>query len=228
MDIKITGIEELDKKLREFDERLQKRVIKNALVQAAQPVLDDAISKCPIKTGALVASIKLKDLKRNKRRFGCKVEMSAGDFKGNEFYGSFLEYGYLHNKRGYPNRPKIEGKGFMRRAWDLNKDKAKELCFKYIKENLMVEVGKLEAKQARAAARIERAQRKAEREQKKIDIAKRKETAAIKKELRDKEKSAWKQLNKDQKDAAKATRKAEREAERAAKRAERAAKRGAK
>jgi HK97 gp10 family phage protein len=116
---KVEGLRELHDKLRTLDDKIAKKVIRAALKNAAQPILHAARSKAPVKSGLLVSTLTVKTgSSKRKGTITARVQTKAGDFKGEDFYGAFQEYGWMHGDTHIP------GKGFMRAAYDENKDKA--------------------------------------------------------------------------------------------------------
>jgi HK97 gp10 family phage protein len=102
-------MKELQAMLKELPDRIERRVVKNALNDAAAPILEDAQARAPILTGAVRASLRVVT-RKTKTGFTARVQTKDGDFVGNEFYASFHEYGSSHQ----PAKP------FMRPAFDHN------------------------------------------------------------------------------------------------------------
>lgn len=92
----ISDIAELDRKLAELPKKLRNKGATKATRAAAKIVLVDAKQLVPHDTGALEASIKVRARKRSRRNKGTvghSVTTSEGLFKGDEFYGGFVELG---------------------------------------------------------------------------------------------------------------------------------------
>jgi HK97 gp10 family phage protein len=136
--VEIKGLDELRRKLKDMGQALAGQVMTDILKAAADPVLNDAIAKCPTDTGTLRSSIKLNISPPAKT--GAKVAVVAGEgfFLGETFYGGFVEYGHFTGKRKgrkgvdadkYRNkqiaagRKWVAAKPFMRPAADENKDR---------------------------------------------------------------------------------------------------------
>ena len=56
-------------------------------------ILIAAQANCPVVSGDLKKSLKVRALKKKRHRYGVMVATSAGWFKGKTFYGAFVEYG---------------------------------------------------------------------------------------------------------------------------------------
>jgi HK97 gp10 family phage protein len=120
---KVEGLKELDKKLRELEPKIAKKVLRTAVKKAAMPMLHSARANTPVLTGRLVSSLVIST--RFSKKYGsytASIQTKAGAFKGETFYGSFIEFGYHRGKRGHQDRPFIPGQHFMRRAFDENRD----------------------------------------------------------------------------------------------------------
>lgn len=113
--VKITGLKELDAKLKSLSEKLQRKIAKEAVTKASEPILHDARANAPVETGLLVSTLVTKARKR-KGGFSARVQTAQGDFKGDAFYASFIEY-------GAPGAG-IKPEPFMRPAFDKNVQKA--------------------------------------------------------------------------------------------------------
>lgn len=126
MTVKITGVKELDKAFESFEPKLQKKIGRKAARAAAKPVLESARSHVPIDFGTLHDSLKIKALKRsrkNKHIAGVRVLTGEESFKGETFYGAFIEFG----------TSTIQGRGFMRLAHDENRENVRQIFVNTIK-----------------------------------------------------------------------------------------------
>lgn len=140
----ITGVKELMEKLDQFEPKLRKKILRKTLRKAAKPVLATARRYVPVDTAALKKSLKVRALKRSRRhkhRVGIAVMTSEGWFKGDEYYGAFVEFGHRVGKRTRKverlrrsrfaiaralagladSRPRVEPKKYMHPAYELNK-----------------------------------------------------------------------------------------------------------
>jgi HK97 gp10 family phage protein len=136
--IEIQGGRELERALRALPGKVAKKIVRKALRAGAKPIQQDAKARAPKKTGKGAKSIKVRATKRRRKgTIGISVQTSAGDFAGDEFYMSFLEYGFnkvptyrgrdgkiYSTPRGTKPTTKIEGKKFMAKAFDAKKDDA--------------------------------------------------------------------------------------------------------
>ena len=140
--IKLIGGKELDRKLKALPRKVAKKILRQALRAGAKIILAQAKANAPVATGQLKKSLKVRAMKRTRKgTVGFKVQTKAGDFKGDEFYGSFLEYGFRRGKRpgkgAEYTREIVPAQPFMRPAFDSKKDEAvavisKELSAKIV------------------------------------------------------------------------------------------------
>ena len=128
----VTGIEELDKALKEFPANVQKAMAKKGTKKAAKDiVLPDAISRVPVDTGDLEDSLTVRAIKRTRGKIGHMVTTKEGFFKGDQFYAGFIEFGT--KERTHKSSGKSVGAiqphyhAFLRPALYENRDKINEL-----------------------------------------------------------------------------------------------------
>lgn len=92
----VTGDKELDRRLRSLPPKVLKKLARRAVRPAAKEVLARAIDEVPVDTGDLEDSLKVRALKRsrkNKDKVGSRVVTGEGFFKGDQYYGGFVEFG---------------------------------------------------------------------------------------------------------------------------------------
>lgn len=142
VDLVLLGVPELHRALKDFDKAVHKKVIRYAVRQAAKPVLDEARRLVPVKTGALRKSLRIRALKRQRKRTSIGVQVVTGEefFKGDTYYGGFLEFG---TKRMAP-------KPFLRPARDRAKDRAIVEFRSALLPGLQREIERLEKKARKA------------------------------------------------------------------------------
>lgn len=98
--IELKGAKELADLLRNMDRKLAKKLFRKALREGAKVIQAAAQAKAPVDTGLTRSAIKVRAAKRQKRgRFGVAVQVGEGDYRGETFYASFLEYGHKMGKR---------------------------------------------------------------------------------------------------------------------------------
>lgn len=115
----VTGIPEIDRKLKTLVPRLQKKVIRQAMRKAMALVTEEARARVPVDTGELRKAIKTRAAKRRRRgEIGVDTRVGEGDFKGETFYGGMVEFGTSK----MPPRP------FMAPAYDGKKDEARRIA----------------------------------------------------------------------------------------------------
>ena len=122
----LTGIKEIDKALHEMEKKVAKKLLKDAMKSSMKPMLAAAKAAVPVKSGQLKRYVKLRAAKKSRTSFGYTIGVGESDFKGKAFYGAFLEYG---TSRQPP-------KGYLRRAFDENKESAIKIAMAHIKSGL--------------------------------------------------------------------------------------------
>lgn len=126
--LRITGHKEIDKKLRKLPEKVTKKILRRAMTKALKPVRDTARGYCPVDTGKLRDSIKIRAGNRSRLAIKRQVTTSGSDnmFSGETYYGGMVEYGTQN----------MQAKPFMRPAYDAEKDNAKKLAIDEIRKIL--------------------------------------------------------------------------------------------
>jgi len=110
--IRLRGAKQLLEALKTLDDKLAKKVYREAMRAAAKPILETAKANAPVVTGALRKSLKIRAIKRTRKgRVGVVISTDKGFFKGETFYGSFIEFG----TKNMPAHP------FIRPAFDSHK-----------------------------------------------------------------------------------------------------------
>ena len=111
----VTGIKQLDDALKSLEPKLARKYVKTILKHEMTPVLNAARENAPVDTGLLKSSIKMRVSKKSRNSFGIDVRIGEQDWAGQSWYGAAQEYG----------TSKMEGKGFLRKAYDEEKDQVK-------------------------------------------------------------------------------------------------------
>lgn len=132
--IRMRGAKELGEALKAFGPAMEKKVLRKAMRDSAKPILADAKARAPVSSydgpmgkkgekadirrmkkagvhypGMLRDSLKILSIKRNRAgRVGVVISTAKGFFKGETFYGAFIEFG----TRNMAARP------FIRPAFD--------------------------------------------------------------------------------------------------------------
>lgn len=119
VDISIVGDKKLQAKLRRLDLKVQRKIVRKALRDAAKPVLADAKARAPVDTGLLKRSLQVRAATRQRRgTFGVFIQTKGRDFfniQGDDpyFYPAIVEFGSL--KHALPAR------SYLRAAVDANR-----------------------------------------------------------------------------------------------------------
>lgn len=90
----VTGIDEIDRRLKDLEPKLQRKVIRQAMREGMKLVRDEAKRNAPVRTGMLRRAIKVRGATKPRRGVvQVEVRVGEGDFKGKTFYAAFVEYG---------------------------------------------------------------------------------------------------------------------------------------
>lgn len=122
--VTITGVERLDKALAELEPKAAKKIETKALREAARPVLAAAKDEAPTESGKLQREIKIRGMKRSRRNHGTVgVRVVTGEefYRGEVFYGAFINFGRKTGTRHSEVRRKVDPDPFMNRAYEKNK-----------------------------------------------------------------------------------------------------------
>lgn len=90
------GFDRLEQLLKNLPEELRRKALKDGLRDGAKVIEAEARRLVPVRTGALRNSIATKPATklRNKSAVGYRVIAGDDDYKGDQFYAAFLEYGW--------------------------------------------------------------------------------------------------------------------------------------
>lgn len=135
-------LDQLDKLPAKFEANL----VRGALRAAAKPILDDARSRVPVKTGALRDSLRISSAIK-KRAGEISASVKAGGGKGRVYYAHMVESGVAQHiiegpvaigGRVFKNvpHPGFVGRGFMRAAFDNAGQASIDAYGAYIRKNL--------------------------------------------------------------------------------------------
>jgi HK97 gp10 family phage protein len=149
----VTGDKALDRVLRGMPVKLQKKLSRKATRKAAKDIiLPDAKNRVPVDFGELEESLTVTAIKRSRYKFGHQVGTKEGHFRGDQFYGAFLEFGTkerFHKPKGDAKSSSIDthkGQGkyvgsiepykftFLRPALYDNSDQVRDAYVEAMKE----------------------------------------------------------------------------------------------
>lgn len=96
--IVLTGVQEIDAYLAALPENIEKKALRSATRDVAKYTRELALFYAPEDTGALKSAIKVKAKARQRGKgfrhvVGTSVVVGEGMFRGDTFYGGFLEFG---------------------------------------------------------------------------------------------------------------------------------------
>lgn len=134
INFKLTGVEELDQKFAALPLKVQKKILRGPLRQAAKMIQATAKIDAPVKSGVLAKSLRVRAGKRSRRtanRVSVVVITAKGWFKGPAFYAPFVLWGHGIGKRPRggksrwrrllrigDGRKRVKANNFLRRATD--------------------------------------------------------------------------------------------------------------
>lgn len=142
--VAIEGADQLRKNLRSLDDKLRRKLIRDALRKGAQPIYEEARRLVPVRTGALQASINIKASTTAKRvRF--RVQTGAeGFFKGKTYYGGFVEFGHkIGSRKLGDKRKEVPPHPFMGDAFDERGDEARRITLDELKASAEREANRI-------------------------------------------------------------------------------------
>lgn len=109
---RVEGLEELERTLRELPDKVEKKVVSQALRKGLKPIQKEAKNLAPVLSGQLKKAIKIRAGKRKKGQVSVNVIIGDKDFQN--FYPKFIEYG----------TSKLPANPFMRTAYANKKAEA--------------------------------------------------------------------------------------------------------
>ena len=138
MEMKVEGIKELGAKLEKLAEGVRVNITSVLLLELADDILVTARALVPKDTGALAASMDswlVQEGSLTQAMTGSTKAMLSGEqrdslYKGNQFYGGFIEFGHGIGKRGAgrrvgtkfvlknDTRSRVAARPFLRPAFD--------------------------------------------------------------------------------------------------------------
>jgi HK97 gp10 family phage protein len=126
IDITMLGDKELEKALAAIDEKMQKKLMQNALREGAKIIAEEAKVRAPKRTGMLKRSIKVRALHQKKRgtlgvqvQTGTRRELGISE-QAYGYYPAALEYGWRMKRSG----EHVPAKPYMRPALDTKRGQA--------------------------------------------------------------------------------------------------------
>jgi HK97 gp10 family phage protein len=140
--IQITGLSDLEKRLRELPDRLAKNVLRGAVRAGAVVIQKEAKLLAPKDTGEMARDIMVKAAKSSKGFIAYHVYVRTGkksrlagrkrNVNRDSFYWRFVEFG----------TSKMAAKPFMRPAFDTKKESATEAIRDYMAQRIDKELSK--------------------------------------------------------------------------------------
>ena len=119
------SVASVEKKLKELEPKIAKKIVRDSLKAGAKPVLAAAQAKVPVKSGLLRRNIKIRAGKRSRAGQSVVVGFKDGAFKGDAFYGAFIEWGHQAGKGA--NAKTVPAQPFLRPAIDEQEERAAKI-----------------------------------------------------------------------------------------------------
>lgn len=168
MDFTFTGLDELQKQFQQFPENIEKNIMRGAIRAGLVPIRDEAIDLCPVKSGALQKSIRIKFRRQSEPYGWIRGVVVAGNFDA--WYAHIIEFGSgsFYNGTGTKSKklpyeikprgakslffagvmrasvvhPGVKPVGFMRKAVDQKTADGMEAFKEYVATRIQKEFGK--------------------------------------------------------------------------------------
>lgn len=115
MGLKITGIKEIDKKLKQLEPKVAKKMMRKALRAAQKAMTKEVKNNAPTDEGDMKKAVTTKAGKRS--RYKASVNTTFKDDGLQDFYPRFVEYGAPEIGR--------EPNPFLRKSFDAKKEEVK-------------------------------------------------------------------------------------------------------
>ena len=116
--IAISGLTELEQKLKNLPIKLRKQMMRKALRAGGKIILSAAKENSPVRSGLLQSQLKLRTGKNKRGYMSVRIGTGKKGDPGPAYYSSFIELGW---KRG---GHQIAPNPFLKRASDSAKDRA--------------------------------------------------------------------------------------------------------
>lgn len=123
LDVKLTGVKDLFRNLDKLEKKINNQ-LEGIIKKAAKIILDDMKKRVPVDTRQLKESLDIKKLEVLKNG----IRIGIGPVGEDVYYWFFVEYGTANMAAAN------QGKGFMRPAFDNNKDAVKKEIGKELKK----------------------------------------------------------------------------------------------
>jgi HK97 gp10 family phage protein len=92
----ITGVSEVDRALKLLPKNVQRKVVRQSMREGVKLLTKAAKRNAPVLSGDLKRAIKTRAGKARRGVIAVETRVGAGDFKGDQFYAAFVEYGTSH------------------------------------------------------------------------------------------------------------------------------------
>lgn len=115
----ITGVKEIDSRLKTLEQRVQKKVLRQAMRSGMKLVLADAKARVPVLSGLIKENLKLRAMKRSRSKQGLLVQVKSAE--------GFTKTTKAGRKFFYPAIVEYKpGHAFIRPAYDTKGPQARD------------------------------------------------------------------------------------------------------
>jgi HK97 gp10 family phage protein len=137
----VTGIRDIDRKLKRLPGAVQKKVVRKAMRAGLKVQAAEVKSQVPVDTGLTKSAVKVRAVKRRKRGTIEQEVMISGKVAGlvktsksgnRAFYPAIVEYG----SSAHPPNP------FMRRAYESKGEAARQTTMQVLRDGIESETAK--------------------------------------------------------------------------------------
>lgn len=101
VDLSLSGHQEVQAALARLSGPQAKQVIRQSSREALRPLLTTIKANCPVRSGKMRQSIKIRSLKRSRKMIGATITVGDKEkaYVGKQFYASFIVFGWKAGSR---------------------------------------------------------------------------------------------------------------------------------
>lgn len=130
----VTGIKQIDRKLRTLEPRVQKKVVRQAIRKGLKLIQSDVKANAPVKYGITKANVQTRAVKK-RQRGNIEIEVKIG---GND--DRLYKIQADGTKVFYPAIVEYKHDPFMRRSFDNKGEAARQVTLQALMQGIMKEV----------------------------------------------------------------------------------------
>ena len=99
LEITLPGAQAIIDHLTGLGGRVAKKVVGQALRAGAKVVHEAAVASVPRRSGTFAGSLRVRSMRRRRGGVGMQVRTQEGWYRGDAFYGAFVEFGHKVGRR---------------------------------------------------------------------------------------------------------------------------------